>query len=323
MMRHFISLRWRRDVDATLKRYLLGQLDPGDDAWLEQRYFQDDGLFERVLLAEEELMDAYLRDELSGPQRARFESRFLTTAHGREKIEATRALIQCLAEHPEPVPPRPGKAAVGLRRLFPPFHPTWSLGRLSAVATAVAVLAAAGWLVSVNRRLTGQLDAIRRERAEVARQAQQLRNEAAGERARALEEGRRERAARDRLERTLAALQQSGSVVTTVLTPGLLRDFERPPQLVVPPGAGLILLQLEIGDHAYDGYRVVVRTVAGDEVWRQEVSKPQPSDAMDRVTVGLPARRAPWGDYMVTVQGRTRHRALEDVASYYFQVVRE
>lgn len=64
-------------MDAELlRRFLLGELSEDAHAKLQDTFFSDPSLHERVLAAEDELFDAYARGELSETERVRFETRF-------------------------------------------------------------------------------------------------------------------------------------------------------------------------------------------------------------------------------------------------------
>ena len=80
------------ESDELLVRYHLGELSPEERDAVEARYFADDAFHEQVLAAEEELIDSYLRGELSTNQRAHFEGWFLRIGDRLEKLEFARAL---------------------------------------------------------------------------------------------------------------------------------------------------------------------------------------------------------------------------------------
>jgi anti-sigma factor RsiW len=78
--------------DSLLVRYHLGELSPGERDAVEDRYFADDAFHEQVLAAEEELIDSYVRGELSAEQSKHFESWFLQADDRRERLEFAKAL---------------------------------------------------------------------------------------------------------------------------------------------------------------------------------------------------------------------------------------
>lgn len=74
-----------------LRRFLLGQLSEDAHAKLQEAFFDDPALTERVLSAEDELFDAYARGELSEEERLRFETRF---GAQRQRIQFAKLLAK-------------------------------------------------------------------------------------------------------------------------------------------------------------------------------------------------------------------------------------
>jgi hypothetical protein len=90
------------DSDELLVRYHLGELSPVERDAVEDRYFADDAFHEQVLAAEEELIDSYVRGELSTEQRKHFESWFLQADDRRQKLEFAKALAKYRPAQNEP-----------------------------------------------------------------------------------------------------------------------------------------------------------------------------------------------------------------------------
>src|SRR3954467_11632978 len=86
------DMRAERSDEAVLIPYLLGQLTEAEQAKVEDRAFEDAGFLEALEAAEADLIDSYVRHELSPADRRSFESRFLNSAQRRSKVEFARAL---------------------------------------------------------------------------------------------------------------------------------------------------------------------------------------------------------------------------------------
>ena len=80
------------DNKAIEMRYLLGKLSKGESARLEERSFVEDGVFEEIEIAEDELIDAYARGSLSSADRERFESKLLKSERVAERVEFAKLL---------------------------------------------------------------------------------------------------------------------------------------------------------------------------------------------------------------------------------------
>jgi hypothetical protein len=80
-------------VDGILRRYLMGTIEPEVREDVEKRLFSDDKIFwEQMCLAEDELIDAYVSEDLDEDERRKFEQYFLTTEERRDKLSFAQAL---------------------------------------------------------------------------------------------------------------------------------------------------------------------------------------------------------------------------------------
>jgi hypothetical protein len=75
-----------------LWRFLLGEGSEAERSALEDEYLADADRLASVESAEDELIDAYVCDELSPERRQRFEERFLVTASQRVRVALAKAL---------------------------------------------------------------------------------------------------------------------------------------------------------------------------------------------------------------------------------------
>jgi len=89
---------------TTLRRYLLGELCAEERARLEERYFKNDDLFEEMEMAEDELIDAYLRGHLSKSESRLFEENYLSSQRRRHKVGLARELLEYSANAEPPAP---------------------------------------------------------------------------------------------------------------------------------------------------------------------------------------------------------------------------
>lgn len=133
--------------DALLRQYLLGELAPEEQRRLEERLLFDRQLVERLLLAEEDLLDGYVSEELSPHERERFESYFLAAPERRRKLRLARALRRYIAHNPtespmakpEPAPTLGERLLAWLKSGAP--KPVWQV----AGSVLVLILAVAIW----------------------------------------------------------------------------------------------------------------------------------------------------------------------------------
>lgn len=81
-----------------LRQYLLGDLTEEARRRVEQRLMTEPDFLEELLAGEEELVDEYVGDELSGDERLKFEQHFLCTTERRQQLSFARALSRYVSE---------------------------------------------------------------------------------------------------------------------------------------------------------------------------------------------------------------------------------
>ena len=142
---------------TVLRRYLLGAATPQSQEDLEARLFSDDAVFfERLSIAEDELVSDYVQSTLTDAERQDFEKYFLRTDERRAKLEFAKAL-HAYAE-------RPGgfERADAARRSATARESRWAWLRRPMLSPVWAVAAAAllVLVVQVPRFASGSRDAV-------------------------------------------------------------------------------------------------------------------------------------------------------------------
>src|SRR5262245_5456037 len=76
-----------------IQRYLLGELTEADQAALEQELLMDRGEFDRVWAVENELIDSYVRGEMSPADQERFGGHYLVSPLHRERVAIAKSFL--------------------------------------------------------------------------------------------------------------------------------------------------------------------------------------------------------------------------------------
>jgi hypothetical protein len=142
--------------DQILVRYLLGSLPEDETERLDELSVADDDFVWRLRAAENDLVDSYLRNELSGDTLERFRAFYLSSTHRREKVKFAESLLK-LAQ--EPQVSRGWFAA-------PLLIPRWGLASGIAAALVLATV-----LIYGNAVLRNQVRHAERERASLSASA--------------------------------------------------------------------------------------------------------------------------------------------------------
>src|SRR5262249_35036349 len=124
------------------RSYLLGELSSDEEEKVEERLLVDDSYVEQMIAVEDELIDDYLKGNLSQSQREKYRTLFPATREGRQKIEAARVLKNQIAKFQEQNEPRPSF----LTRLQAMMAQVFSPPVLQAVAATLIIgIGVFGW----------------------------------------------------------------------------------------------------------------------------------------------------------------------------------
>jgi len=315
--------------DLKLERYLLGDLPDEEIQQIEARLLEQPALFSRVETIEDDLVDRYVRDELSGEDRRRFEKCLLPSGRIRRRVAFARGLNRLAEER--------SRDQAGVRRFddpeigITPFrraHPTRRpLTMRLAWAACLVALIGAGGLALVNARLQGDLQrALQRREAATARavaaeqQAMSLsdamtqaRNDDAETRALQDELA----ASRDRiatLEHRTEELQKAdrpaeepAATITEKAAPSKVlflalatRGSEASTVLELPAPHG-VTLQLDLDRRHPDGTLTVTVRKGDTAIWEQSGLKPVISGPEAMVPVTLPEPVLLPGSYQIEI----------------------
>ena len=132
-------------LDTELRHYLLGELSSDEGLKIEEQLLVDDQTVEQMMMVENELIDDYLNGNLSPPQREQYQTLFLATREGQQKVKAARVLKSQLAKFREPEP-------TFLNRLRAAMAGVFSPPVLQTVAALLVVgLGVFGWRMFVHQ----------------------------------------------------------------------------------------------------------------------------------------------------------------------------
>lgn len=106
-----------------------------------------------------------------------------------------------------------------------------------------------------------------------------------------------------------------------VLMPGQVRgSTSETSSIELPPHDQPLQINLILEDNSYQSYRAELRTVEGQEVWREENLKAQRTSSGDAVVVTLPPGHVTANDYIVTLSGAADDGGYEKIGTYFFRV---
>lgn len=329
--------------DELVARYLLGSLTGEETERLDELSISDDQFAGRLAAVENDLVDAYVRGELSGDAVARFKSHYLASSKRRDKVNFAEAFVAFSDKSPAvqsedttvTTPAGPAARETLLRpasrsRLFalPRLTPQWGLA-----AALLVLLVAGGYLVYENVRLRNQIAQTLAERGALEHREQELQQRLAQQRSSDAETENELARVRDRL----AQLEQQAALREERGKPGQgTRDqkliaFNLSPQtrgtgqistLRVPHGASNVALTLELEADDFPAYQAALRNPAtGQIIWRS--GRLRATDQHKTVRVSLRTSLFDPQNYVLELYGISTTNAADPVSSYPFRVVRQ
>ena len=321
--------------EILIRRYLLGEVDDGDQTIVEQRLMLDKPYFQHYLMLEERLTDEYVRGSLSEREHERFERHFMLAPERQESVAFARVLRRGVSEagplnFPDLTKRRRETHWRGAPSGSRPIRGTTMVASLACAM--LVLLAAAAFLIVETGRLRREIAQSQELLAASARNEEDLRlrlreNEAQDS---ALTERLHDLQARLALRSQESRQAQSGwehgadiPVISLALQPSLDRGETRAQSIHVPGNSQqLVRLDLELDGEDYKKYKVDIRTAEGREVLAQEGLKHRSQRGQNLVAVTVTGRTLTQNDYLVTLSGQTPAGRYEKIATYQFRVIR-
>ena len=298
-------------------RYLLGELTEQERTALEDKYFSDSDTFNELARVETQLIDNYVRRNLTPDVQQRFENVYLRDQQRRERVKFAEILV---AKVDSPRAVEDSNKLSWWQALFAPFTVNRLTAGLSVAALILLVVASVSLFVQ-NRRVRNELQqaqAGNSTREQRQRELQEL----------VVQEQDRSRRLTDELNQARSEqVTKNGETaagptfVSLVIALSSTRgpNTGPPTTLVVPRGTKEVRLQLRLNDLSYSTYNVKIETAAGGEVFTQSGLKSRATNGRAVLSVNAPASKFASGDYLLTLQGRT-DAEFEVVSQSLFRV---
>ena len=314
-------------------RYLLGQLPEAQQVEIEDSAFQSQQYMQDILAVESDLIDEYVRGEITLNNREQFERHFLAAPERRRKVEFARALTTVTsAVEPETVQNvRTFELPKSKNNLWTFLWGLRPVSALSLAAAALVVVVGAAWLITSGLRVRSQLNQLRAVQQSQDAQQRQLDQQLAGERASTedltAQLERERRAEAERAQRVAERSTKPGNpdmIASLILIPGLARGSNAEARVTISPSVRSV--QLRVGVEPQDDYssfRVELLTQKGQKIWSQDNLSIHTTRAGRAILLNLPAKILDAGRYELSLKGTNGSGGSEDVGYYYFDVVRK
>lgn len=312
--------------DQLIYKYLLGLLSEEEAERLDSFIFEDDEFAYRLQAVEDDLIDSYVKGELTGRQLENFKANYLVTPARRDKVIFAGALQSMMNRSADN---RMRKARNPWRVLQPVFAGFATPVRWGLVAAAALLLLSGLWLVSENYRLRFRLQQVQAESAGLQSNERELLAQIGQQRAANSEiEKDRQNISEElkRLERERAQSQNPASlkelaIAGFTLSPQL-RGINQTTTISIPPGTDYVLFQLELEPGEDYSYRARLKTQSGNQVlWSSGILKTTAKDNKGMVAnVSIPASLLIPRLYILELSPTSGRAAALAEAGYSFRV---
>lgn len=316
--------------EILIARYLLGDLPEEQQVEIEDRAFQDKDYLASITAVENDLIDEYVRHELSETERRRFEDRFLASAERRKRVEFARALATVAPEIAVVEKPAAISWRDSLKAFIRGLNPA---GQFALAAIMLLLVLGGAWLLTETLRLRSQFTRLQAENQARQSERQTLEQQIEAERKRNEELTARlnqEKQQREQTDESLRQLSETADSTTPAprpiiaaltLLPGVSRGGGEKPSLAMPQNARLVRLQIGIDpEDQYKSFAAELRTVAGRQIWTREHLTARTRKGARSIGLTVPATALKPGEYELKLSGQTEGGATEDVGFYYFSV---
>jgi hypothetical protein len=291
--------------------YLLGDLPESETERLDELSIADDEFAEFLLAIENDLVDAYVRGELSEHKRARFQSHYLASSKRREKV----AFAQTFLNHAD-------KASIAQQKetVKKGFVPS-SAFQWGAIAAALVMLLLGGYFLLSNIQLRRQIAQMKEEHAALKQREQQLQRDLFRHGSSDREKEKEIALARDKLEALERQLADHGSAPVKVFAFTFSpqeRGISSLPKLVIPAKTESLVVTLKLESSDFPLYEAALKDPGTEKVlWRSGKLKSRNQS----VTVKFPASILNSQNYVVEISGISRGGNAEIISGYPFHVV--
>ena len=324
-------------------RYLLGGFSEDEKTRMEDAFFADDAKFEAIELAEDELIDAYVRKELSSEELRQFKAKVLISPRLLERVRFATTLAEKAASFQTsgaeaPFKETPTPAAETTPRGWKGFFAQRPAYGMAMAACVLLILVAGALLISGWLRLRSESERLAGERAALQRQKVELDEQSAAQQAKIDElnaQAQRQQDPRVKEPKTTDVSQlpdkqpinsrpSAAAFATVVLSSSGVRSSDgNHAQLVIGPHTTIAQLRISLNKIDYPSYNATIRTADDVVIVSKNNLRPYKTQFGQQLLLSVPSQTLPSDDYTVLVEGVTASGQIESVADYAFRVLKQ
>lgn len=319
------------DQQEIAKRYLLGKLSEAERERFEEQYFVDDSEFEQLEIAEDELIEQYVREELSADETRQFE-KLLVSPGISERVEVARLIakktvpVSRVVTTPAFVPVQPVSVGWWERFFGSALRPAFAMSVILMLLTTIGLVFVWTKLRSESQRLAQEQQ--QREQLQQQIDEQKARFDQLAAKLDKTEKEKQEQADLAAKYQQLLAEQQQQRSVTALAFPiyigpsgGTRGGGEAIAPIKLPNGVPRVSLNLNVTHGDYPSYTASVRNIDSPRpVTTKSNLKPFTERGRKYIKLDLDATALRPGSYSVYVEGITAEGQKENFDDYSFRI---
>jgi len=268
-------------TDASLRQFLLGNVDDEERQRIEMLFITDSLARERILAAEEELLEDYLEDFLPPADREKFVARYGNSRAQQRHLRIVETIRDWAISEGNRITSESQSSS--LKALFARFRLKPMFVMPIAAIALIAVVVVGFWL---TRKI-------------------ELKN--------------RKSALEQEIGQLNAPSNTSSSSYSLTLRPLVLRSTETPPMLEVGPTLQIIELRLVLNQNeSYQNYEGVLRQVGAPQSLSIRNLRPEKDGRI--ILLKLPAHRLEPGLYQLQLSGVASDGSVSPSEEYQFEI---
>ena len=329
-------------------RYLLGDLSEEEETTIGRRYLSESETSEELEIAEDELIDRYVRSELSAKDSSRFEKMVRSSPRLRERVEFAKILVKRVSSEAPVAAVTPGSAGGSKPRKqkgggLLPWGGFWGTTtgmapalRFALSASVILILIASAVLVFIWMRRQAESQRLAQEQQQRQQREAEIKSQQGSNENRTAESTQAQRENEQQKNVAPEVQQQREKQPDRPLPSQSFAFFLSPasgtrgtggpqyPTLNIPQKAASIQLNLDVerdDDSSYSLYNASLENANDNRVIAQENNlKSFPHRGRKHIRLEVPRSDLTDGLYSVHVDGVTASGQTENFNDYVFRV---
>lgn len=323
--------------------YFLGDLSKEEEILLEEEYFASEEKFLEFEVTQNDLIDAYVENQLSSLQKEKFENYLKATPGICKKVEIAKALSIHIAALPKTTPQIEKNTSnpniswwQKLKEAFASFNLAWRFAFASSLAIAFLALT---WRYVEQERLKQLLEKqqeLLAEKNQYTQQLKELQEQNQSQQTKALElekELEKEKTKQLKLEEELAQLSKQKNQTKTFSSPFVLgylqtRDENSKEKILNLKSENNKTIQFELQLPKTLLKPTQIKLIAtGEEeqftVWQDSNIENSSRQINGYLVIELPSNALNSYSYTLELNGKTKDGNIDLIQSYQFSVIKK